>query len=307
VNGAEIRAADLAAPVASDVAKYERLGVASSAQASVLATALRERRLQQRIDEELLYQAGSELSIPDLDQRVARRIEEAASRGGAGQGPPGDAPREAVRRQVVIDNYLRAKGLVEIPVPEGDVEAYYAKNKSSLATPETRRVRHVLVKVAANAGPAEEAAARAKIDRIRQAVASGREKLDHAARKHSDCSTAQAGGDLGDQRRGFMPKPFEDVAFELPVGKLGPVVRTQHGFHLLEVTGVTPPRVPELAEARDFIAKFLAPGLSRRAIAEHVAELRKRAKVEIVAAAPTPAAPAGTGIGAGSGLNTRAD
>ena len=57
------------------------------------------------------------------------------------------------------------------------------------------------------------------------------------ARQHSDCGSAQSGGDLGGFGRGQMVKGFEDVAFALGVGDTSAVVETPFGFHIIHRIG----------------------------------------------------------------------
>lgn len=57
------------------------------------------------------------------------------------------------------------------------------------------------------------------------------------ARQHSDCGSAQAGGDLGSFGRGQMVKAFEDAAFGLDVGATSSVIETPFGFHIIRRTG----------------------------------------------------------------------
>ncbi|CAO1617623.1 unnamed protein product [Sympodiomycopsis kandeliae] len=59
------------------------------------------------------------------------------------------------------------------------------------------------------------------------------EKFAELASVHSDCSSAQKGGDLGLFGRGQMQKPFEDATFALPVGGLSGIVQTDSGTHII--------------------------------------------------------------------------
>ena len=56
------------------------------------------------------------------------------------------------------------------------------------------------------------------------------------ASKHSKCPSGQRGGELGSFGRGRMVPEFDKVVFEGEIGKpLGPV-KTQFGYHVVEVT-----------------------------------------------------------------------
>jgi len=56
------------------------------------------------------------------------------------------------------------------------------------------------------------------------------------ARKHSQCPSGQQGGDLGEFGPGQMVKEFDEVVFNKEVGKVHGPVKTQFGYHLVEVT-----------------------------------------------------------------------
>ena len=60
------------------------------------------------------------------------------------------------------------------------------------------------------------------------------------AKEFSKCPSGRQGGDLGEFGRGQMVKEFDEVVFTGEVGKvLGPI-KTQFGYHLVEVTKRTP-------------------------------------------------------------------
>jgi len=56
------------------------------------------------------------------------------------------------------------------------------------------------------------------------------------ARAHSSCPSGSSGGDLGEFGRGAMVKEFDEVVFSAPVGEVQGPVKTDFGYHLLEVT-----------------------------------------------------------------------
>mmetsp|Transcript_46741 Transcript_46741/g.111284 ORF Transcript_46741/g.111284 Transcript_46741/m.111284 type:complete len:120 (-) Transcript_46741:55-414(-) len=65
------------------------------------------------------------------------------------------------------------------------------------------------------------------------AAANPTEKFTELAKEHSDCSSARAGGDLGDFKRGAMQKAFEDVAFALQVGEISAECDSDSGLHII--------------------------------------------------------------------------
>ncbi len=56
------------------------------------------------------------------------------------------------------------------------------------------------------------------------------------AKKHSSCPSSSKGGDLGEFGRGQMVPEFDEVVFSAEVGAVQGPVKTQFGYHLLEVT-----------------------------------------------------------------------
>jgi peptidyl-prolyl cis-trans isomerase C len=56
-----------------------------------------------------------------------------------------------------------------------------------------------------------------------------------AAKKFSQCPSARKGGDLGEFFRGQMVPEFDQIVFSEPLGEvLGPV-KTDFGYHLIEI------------------------------------------------------------------------
>ena len=62
------------------------------------------------------------------------------------------------------------------------------------------------------------------------------EDFAEIARAHSSCPSKAQGGDLGKFGPGMMVKEFDEVVFSADVNTLQGPVKTQFGYHLLEVT-----------------------------------------------------------------------
>lgn len=56
------------------------------------------------------------------------------------------------------------------------------------------------------------------------------------AEEHSSCPSGKKGGELGTFAKGAMVPEFDEVVFSAPVGEVQGPVKTQFGYHLLEVT-----------------------------------------------------------------------
>ena len=59
------------------------------------------------------------------------------------------------------------------------------------------------------------------------------------AKQHSGCPSGRQGGDLGSFGPGMMVPEFDKVVFSAPVNTVQGPVKTQFGYHLLEVTSRT--------------------------------------------------------------------
>lgn len=56
------------------------------------------------------------------------------------------------------------------------------------------------------------------------------------AEQRSQCPSGKSGGSLGEFAPGMMVKEFDEVVFSAPVGEVQGPVKTQFGYHLIEVT-----------------------------------------------------------------------
>ena len=118
---------------------------------------------------------------------------------------------------------------------EEDILAWYNSHSDEYQAAEQAQVK--VVRFAKVASEADEAEVLQDINVLRDLITSGRQEFSIVASENSeDATSAIRGGDLGRFGRDRMVDAFSDVAFELPIGELSQPVKTQFGYHLIEVT-----------------------------------------------------------------------
>jgi len=90
----------------------------------------------------------------------------------------------------------------------------------------TAQARHILVDT-------EE-----KCNDLKQQIVDGADFAD-IAKEHSNCPSGKQGGDLGEFGPGQMVREFDEVVFSGEVNMVHGPVKTQFGYHLLEITSRT--------------------------------------------------------------------
>ena len=77
-----------------------------------------------------------------------------------------------------------------------------------------------------------------KCQQLKTEIAGGA-SFEDLAKQHSSCPSGQQGGALGEFGPGQMVKEFDTVVFNEAVGEVHGPVKTQFGYHLLEITSRT--------------------------------------------------------------------
>lgn len=174
-----------------------------------------------------------------------------------------DAKAEQYRRPATVKvRYLAYKVsdlATKVAVSDVDMNEYYELNKNTeFQQDEQVGARHILKKVAKEAGEDAKKAARAAIDRIAQRIADGGSFEEIAKAESDDTGSAEKGGDLGYFGRGRMVPPFEAAAFSLEPGKVSEVVESDFGYHLILVYGKKPAGVLPFEEVKERIRTALS-------------------------------------------------
>lgn len=156
--------------------------------------------------------------------------------------------------QVVID-YIELKKssfFDQISVKDEDLQALYHKETANLS--EQRRAAHILIEVNDKVSDAQ---AKARIDEIAQRLSKGENFAALAKEFSQDPGSAKNGGDLGYAGPGVYDPAFEKALFALHTDEISTPVRTQFGYHLIQLLGVEAPQVPSFASMKDKLTREL--------------------------------------------------
>jgi len=128
--------------------------------------------------------------------------------------------RADVKAQLVSEAIFK-KVTTDVKVSDADVKSYYDKNKSRYGTPESRTVRHILVKTKAQA------------DKLYDQLKAGADFAALAKKYSQDPGSKNQGGKLT-ITRGQTVAPFDQTAFLLKTNTISRPVKTQYGYHIIQ-------------------------------------------------------------------------
>ena len=145
-----------------------------------------------------------------------------------------------------------------IPQPsQQEIQTYYNQHRSEYSAPETATSRHILVKLDAGADAKADAAAKAKADDILKQIQNGGNFADLAKKYSDDPGSKDTGGELGPSQRGRMVPEFDNAIFTQKIGDTK-VVKSQFGYHIVQVESRQPAHEQPLGEVQDTIKATLS-------------------------------------------------
>ena len=211
--------------------------------------------------------AGGKMAF--LDNYIAKRLLiQEALKTGFDKKPEVQSVLEQARDSALFDRYVKDSIGSQI-VTEGEIQKFYEDNMPNFATPEQRKVRHIVVgwknkpkerameiiqRVAAELlpyrpKPGQVSEGNARILQSRFAA---------AARQFSEDGVAQNGGDLGwVSRESGLDQTFADTAFNLAPGMMSGIIETPFGYHLVFVEDHKASGTQPIEQVRADIREYL--------------------------------------------------
>ena len=187
-----------------------------------------------------------------------------------------DDLRKEITSQIQFNRLLEEESTGET-VSESEAKKYYDARPDLFETEVLLTASHILkmAKTEEEFDRAEE-----QIIEIRKKIENGEAFVD-LIKKESDDS--QNDGHLGTFGKGRMVPPFEKAAFALKVGEISEPVKSQFGWHLIELHDRKEPEVTSFEEVKEKIIEYLGERRKDRVFDQFLDKLKKQAEITEVA------------------------
>ena len=144
-------------------------------------------------------------------------------------------------RTRILTNKIYEAVTKKVTVTDADIKAYYDKNPTQYQQPASRDVRHILVKSEAQA------------QKLHDQIQAGAD-FAKLAEKYTQDTASKADGGKFTAFKGRTVEPFDKFVFSAKTGELSEPIKTEFGWHIIEVlSAVKPATTTPLAEVEDSI------------------------------------------------------
>lgn len=141
--------------------------------------------------------------------------------------------RDDVRDNLKVEA-LKTQKIRKIQISRREVEHFFKTMRDSLPElKETVDISHILLEI--KPGIEAEQTARQRIEEIFDRLNKGEDFVELAKDYSEDPGSRSRGGELGFFQRGEFVREFEEVAFSLQPDEISRIVKTEHGFHIIQM------------------------------------------------------------------------
>ncbi len=173
-----------------------------------------------------------------------------------------------LRNQLLVSKVIKeaSRG---IPSPSyEEIKHYFQENRNDFRSPEMLSFRQIVCK------------SKKEAENLRDRLHAG-EDMGELAGKYSIAPEAENNGDVGWVARGDLDEAMEKTLFSMQPGETSPIVKTDFGYHLFEVTARRPAGLKELPEVIDEIESTLLQQRHEDFYKKWLKKLRSEFKVKI--------------------------
>lgn len=138
-----------------------------------------------------------------------------------------------------------------VEVSDEELAAYFEQTKSQWVTPEKRAASHILLAVDRDASTSDVEEKQTLANELVERINAGETLASIAPTVSDDPGSAENGGSLGEFGRGVMVPEFEEAVYSMNVGELSAPIRSDFGFHIIQLDDIVPEKGQTFEEIKD--------------------------------------------------------
>jgi peptidyl-prolyl cis-trans isomerase SurA len=185
----------------------------------VVSDEMVERNMEQRISY-FVQQIGSEEKLEEYYNKSISQLKEEF--------------RDLIKEQMLVDQ-AQSSITADVTVTPSEVKKFYESIPSDSIPEVGTQYEISQIVIDPPIGPKEIMETREKLNSMRTRIVNGESFSTLAILYSEDPGSAAKGGELGFHRRGDFYPEFEAVAFNLKKGQISEIVKTEAGFHIIEL------------------------------------------------------------------------
>ena len=188
---------------------------------------------------------------------------------GLDQSPEVQKLLELTQHRMLSGVYL-SDYLDKLDLPDFEKIAFenYTLNKEQFVKPETVNAQHILIGF-----EGDEEKSKLLAQEIRGKVVEGKQSFAELAKEYStDASVQNNSGNLGFFDKNQMVLEFSEAAFSLKVGDVSQPVKSQFGWHIIQVLEKKPAKTLDFSEVKDNLIRTAEQSFKQNARAEKLKE-----------------------------------
>ncbi|MGH3070816.1 MAG: peptidylprolyl isomerase [Gaiellaceae bacterium] len=298
VDGEEIARTDYDAVISQAKTSYKNQKREFPAAGSQGFQTLRGQVVQFLVQREQFEQEAADIGVEVTEKQIDARLVQIQKQYFGGdkkkyekqlkeQGLSERQVRNDLRAQIISEKLFEhvTRG---VKVTDAQITAYYNQNKAQYSQPESREVRHILVKT------------KAKADDLYEQLQDGAD-FAALAKQHSEDTGSKANGGKLTISKGQTVAPFDQTAFLLKKNEISKPVKTEFGYHIIQpLSDTKAAKVTPLKDVKTSIKQQLEQTKKNEAMTKWVEDLKKDYEDKVsyaVGFSPPPEAKATTTSG----------
>ena len=245
--------------------------------------------LRDLIDQQLLVQRGKDEGI-SVETDVIKRLDDVRRQNNLAslddlekavesEGLSWEEYKTQFRNALLTQEVIHREMGSRIVIGHDEVKQYYDAHQKDFVRPETVELAEIFLDTQGKT-PQEIEAIDQKATDYRNRILKG-EEFSEIAKRYSEGSTKDKGGNLGTFERGQLSKQLEDVVFKMDKGQITEVIQTKTGYEILKVlehfqAGLQPVEKVETEIMNKIYMQKMQPQMR-----EYLAQLREESYVTV--------------------------